>query len=86
MQIVGKPIAVIFVQAVFRTYPDIPRLVLTDMRDLIARKLFRGKELPCLPEGYEATQDYRGSYHISLHILLFSSKHEATDRRKLHNS
>ena len=34
-QIIGKGIAIVFVQSVFRTYPNITLLVLTDVRNLI---------------------------------------------------
>ena len=37
VQIVGKAITVVFVQTIFRTYPDIAGLVLTDARYLITR-------------------------------------------------
>ena len=37
MQIVGKAVAVILVQAVFGTYPDITGLILTDSQHTVAR-------------------------------------------------
>ena len=67
MQIVGKTVTVILVQAVFRTHPDIAGLVLADGQHTVARQLIRGKELLRLPHHDETRHETEGQQYGFLH-------------------
>ena len=48
IEVVRETISVVLVQTVFRAHPDVARLVLTDIDDLVARQLFRSVEMSAL--------------------------------------